>query len=115
VAEVCDLLCLDLPRAEELRLRAREIGAAASAASIERRDPTRLTLAAALLKGRELCVCDLSWISERAQDLVSHHMRTLRDLGLASSRRDGKLVMYSLTREGCTLVRAVLRGVQEPA
>jgi ArsR family transcriptional regulator, lead/cadmium/zinc/bismuth-responsive transcriptional repressor len=69
-------------------------------------DPTRLTLALALRDGRELCVCDLSWIAERAQNLVSHHMRALRSEGLVSSRREGKMVMYSLTDEGKALVEA---------
>jgi DNA-binding transcriptional ArsR family regulator len=71
-------------------------------------DPTRLTLAAALLEAGELCVCDLSWISERATNLVSHHLRFLRARGLVGSRREGKLVIYGLTAEGCDLVRAVL-------
>ncbi len=71
-------------------------------------DPTRLMLAAALREGGELCVCDLAWISGRAQNLVSHHMRLLRSHGLVSSRRDGKLVMYSLTGEGRSLLGAVL-------
>jgi DNA-binding transcriptional ArsR family regulator len=67
-------------------------------------DPTRLALALALRDGRELCVCDLSWISERAQNLVSHHMRSLHSQGMVHSRREGKMVMYSLTREGDALV-----------
>ena len=71
-------------------------------------DPTRLTLALALREGRELCVCDLSWVSERAQNLVSHHMRALRSEGLVRSRREGKMVMYSLTDEGRALVAASL-------
>jgi DNA-binding transcriptional ArsR family regulator len=71
-------------------------------------DPTRLLLAAALGEGGELCVCDLAWISSRAQNLVSHHLRLLRSRRLVSSRRDGKLVMYSLTEEGRTLLGAVL-------
>ena len=71
-------------------------------------DPTRLTLATALREGGELCVCDLSWIAERKQALVSHHLRTLRSEGLVSSRRDGKLVMYSLTEAGRSLLSAVL-------
>src|SRR5947208_16784843 len=63
-------------------------------------DPTRLTLALALREGHELCVCDLSWIAERAQDLVSHHMKSLRAEGLVRSRREGKMMMYSLTEAG---------------
>jgi DNA-binding transcriptional ArsR family regulator len=71
-------------------------------------DPTRLMLAAALAETDELCVCDLSWIAERAQNLVSHHVRVLRDAGLVRSRRDGKMVMYALTETGRVLVSAVV-------
>jgi DNA-binding transcriptional ArsR family regulator len=70
--------------------------------------PTRLTLAAALRDGDELCVCDLSWVAERAENLVSHHVRALRTAGLVRSRRDGKMVMYALTERGRALVDAVL-------
>jgi DNA-binding transcriptional ArsR family regulator len=61
-------------------------------------------LAAALGAGGELCVCDLSWIAERPENLVSHHLRVLRSTGLARSRRDGKMVMYSLTERGRSLL-----------
>ena len=106
----CDLLCLDAPRAEAIRGKllnedlAQEAAERAKALS----DPTRLTLAAALREGEELCVCDLAWISERAQNLVSHHLRVLRSHRLVRSRRDGKLVMYSLTGKGRSLLPAVL-------
>ena len=63
-------------------------------------DPTRLTIALALRDGGELCVCDLAWIVERAENLVSHHVRALRAAGLADYRRDGKMALYSLTERG---------------
>lgn len=105
----CDLLCLDLPKAEALRQgrlsteRAAEAATRAQALS----DPTRMMLASALGEAGELCVCDLSWISERAENLVSHHLRQLRAAGLACSRRDGKMVMYSLTPVGRALLASV--------
>ena len=71
-------------------------------------DPTRLTIAAALRDVDELCVCDLSWIMERSQNLVSHHVRALRDHGVVRSRREGKMVMYALTEEGRVLLDVVL-------
>lgn len=54
-----------------------------------------------------MCV-DLSWIAERAENLVSHHVRALRAAGLVRSRRDGKMVMYDLTDRGRDLVDVVL-------
>ena len=111
----CDLLCLDAPRAEGIRRKLLDEGTAQEAAERAKAfsDPTRLTLAAALGEGGELCVCDLAWISERSQGLVSHHLRTLRSHGLVRSRRDGKLVMYELTEEGRSLLSAVLGGGAE--
>jgi DNA-binding transcriptional ArsR family regulator len=106
----CDLLCLDLPRAEQLR-RTRLSSQAAehfAAGAKPLGDPTRLTLAVALRDGAELCVCDLSWVAERAENLVSHHVRALRTAGLVRSRRDGKMVMYALTDRGRDLVDAVI-------
>ena len=72
-----------------------------------RRDPTRLTLALALCDGGELCVCDLAWIAERAENLVSHHVRSLRIAGLADYRREGKMAPYSLTEHGRRLLDAL--------
>ena len=106
----CDLLCLDLQVAERLRkqrLRPEEADVAAGKARALS-DPTRLMLAAALLEANELCVCDLAWIAERSQTLVSHHVRALRSHGIVRSRREGKMVMYSLTEEGHALLASVL-------
>src|SRR5918912_2046303 len=63
-------------------------------------EPTRLALAVSLMGADELCVCDLSWVAERAQNLVSHHMKVLKSGGVVRSRRDGKMTMYSLTEHG---------------
>jgi ArsR family transcriptional regulator, lead/cadmium/zinc/bismuth-responsive transcriptional repressor len=110
----CDLLCLDLDKAERLRLQrvdgdlAVRLAGQAKALS----DPTRVMIAAALAATDELCVCDLAWVTERAENLVSHHARTLRTLGLAASRRDGKMVLYRLTDTGRALLDAVLASAE---
>ena len=106
----CELLCLDLRVAERLRKKRLAPEAADVAAGKARAlsDPTRLMLAAALLEANELCVCDLAWIAERSQTLVSHHVRALRSHGIVRSRREGKMVMYSLTAEGRALLASVL-------
>jgi DNA-binding transcriptional ArsR family regulator len=109
-ADHCDLLCLDLPKAESLRQArpgAQALTAAADAAKALA-DPTRLVVAAALRAGGELCVCDLAWVTERSDKLVSHHVRQLRSAGLVRSRRDGKMMMYELTDLGTALLAAVL-------
>jgi DNA-binding transcriptional ArsR family regulator len=108
--DTCDLLCLDLPKAEAVRAsqpRAAALqGAAGRAKALA--DPTRLLVAAALHDADELCVCDLAWVTGRSDKLVSHHARALRSAGLAASRRDGKMVLYALTEAGRELLEAVL-------
>jgi DNA-binding transcriptional ArsR family regulator len=106
----CDLLCIDAPRAEAIRAKLGGERAALEAAERAKAlsAPTRLTLAEALREGEELCVCDLSWIVGRSQNLVSHHLGALRSRGLVCSRKDGKMVMYSLTEVGASLLSAVL-------
>src|SRR5213080_1392475 len=111
-ADRCDVLCLDLPKAETLRRRRLSADAAEAAASRARAlaDPTRLGLAASLREGGELCVCDLAWISGRSQNLVSHHLRALKQEGLAASRREGKIVFYSLSEVGVELLDGVFEA-----
>jgi DNA-binding transcriptional ArsR family regulator len=98
-------LCLDLPRAENIRHHLdatliAEVAARGKALA----DPTRVTIAVALRAGGELCVCDLAWITGRAENLVGHHLRTLRAHGLAASRREHKIVFYALTGLGTRLL-----------
>ena len=49
-----------------------------------------------LLSKRELCVCDLAYVMEMSMPAVSHHLRLLKALRLVHSRKDGKLVFYTL-------------------
>jgi ArsR family transcriptional regulator, lead/cadmium/zinc/bismuth-responsive transcriptional repressor len=106
----CDLLCLDLEKAEALRRSRLAVEAAERAAHRAKAlaDPTRLTLARTLAETDEACVCDLAWVMERAENLVSHHLRILRQAELVASRRDGKMVLYSLTVRGRELLGATV-------
>lgn len=106
----CELLCLDLPKAEKLRAE-RPDGERAHAAAERAKalsDPTRLTLAAALAGTDELCVCDLAWVAEKPENLVSHHLRALRSADLVTSRREGKMALYAVTDAGRALLAVVL-------
>ena len=101
-----DLLCLDLPHAEQIRGALPEPERVDPAAGIARAlgDSNRLRIAAALRDGDELCVCDMAWVVDASQALVSHHLRQLRAAGVVTSRKDGRMVMYRLSARG----RAVL-------
>lgn len=114
-ADTCDLLCLDLPKAERVRKGLPPLGDlelwAAGAKALG--DPTRLAIALALA-GESACVCDLAWIVGRDERLVSHHVRLLKTTGLARSERDGKMVIYELTERGRALLGAVAEQVIAP-
>ncbi|HKT39372.1 MAG TPA: metalloregulator ArsR/SmtB family transcription factor [Ktedonobacterales bacterium] len=58
-------------------------------------DPTRVSIVLSLLR-QELCTCDLAAITGVTESAVSQHLRVLRRLRLVKSRREGRLVFYSL-------------------
>lgn len=58
-------------------------------------DPSRLKILYILSKS-PLCVCDIADVLEMTQSLVSHHLRSLRNLKLVKFKRQGKQVIYSL-------------------
>lgn len=107
--EQCDLLCLDLAEAERVRSMVPHVAAVEGVVARLRAlaDPTRLRVALALDAAGELCVCDLAWVVGASPALVSHHLRMLRASGLAVSRRDGKMVIYSPSASGTALLRSV--------
>ena len=58
-------------------------------------DSTRIKILYVLLCS-EVCVCDLAQILDMNQSAISHQLRTLKQMDLVRSRRDGKTVFYSL-------------------
>ncbi len=109
--DACDLLCLDLPAAESLRASLDRDAVTRLAGTLKLfGDPTRLLIAEALAE-RELCGCDLAWITGVSEKVVSHHLGRLRAAGLVESRRDGRVVFASLSPSG----RALLASLTEVA
>ncbi len=62
-------------------------------------DANRLKVAYALTLEEEMCVCDVANVLKTSTANASHHLRYLRDMGIADSRKEGKLVFYSLVDE----------------
>lgn len=58
-------------------------------------DPTRMRIVASL-RIRELCVGDLAELMEISQSGVSHQLRLLKKNRIVKSRREGKMIFYSL-------------------
>lgn len=72
-------------------------------------DLTRLRILSALAIS-EMCVTDLSIMLNLNQTTTSHQLRILRDLGAVKTRRQGKIVFYSLKNEIVNDV--LLKGVE---
>lgn len=61
-------------------------------------DSTRVRILWAL-ETSELCVCDLAAVLGATVSAVSHQLRVLKSARLVKSRKDGKVVYYSLSDE----------------
>lgn len=72
-------------------------------------DYTRLKMISALAIS-EMCVSDISNILNLNQTTVSHQLRLLKNLNAVKTRRQGKVVFYSLRNE--TLNDVLLKGVE---
>ncbi len=72
-------------------------------------DPTRLRIVL-LLRQRELCVCELMFVLKMEQSRVSHHMRVLRDAGIAEDVRDGRWIIYRVPEGARALLEGLVSG-----
>ena len=60
-------------------------------------DETRLEIVRLLSHG-ERCVCELQDVLGAAQSRLSFHLKTLKDAGLVTDRREGRWVYYTVNR-----------------
>lgn len=70
-------------------------------------DETRLEIIQRLLEC-EQCVCDLTDLLNIGQSRLSFHLKTLKDAGLLSDRREGRWIYYSLNTGALEQVRDVV-------
>jgi ArsR family transcriptional regulator, lead/cadmium/zinc/bismuth-responsive transcriptional repressor len=61
-------------------------------------DRTRIGILWAL-SCAEMCVCDLCALLDMRQSALSHQLRTLKQARIVKTRREGKVVYYSLQDE----------------
>jgi ArsR family transcriptional regulator len=61
-------------------------------------DSTRIGILWALSES-EMCVCDLSALLKMKQPAVSHQLKNLKQSRIVKSRREGKVVYYTLDDE----------------
>jgi len=73
-------------------------------------DPTRIEIVERLLSG-EHCVCDLTDHLDAAQSRLSFHLKTLKDEGIVTDRREGRWVYYTLDRRAFEKVRGAVAAI----
>ncbi len=52
-----------------------------------------------LLQKQEKCVCEIWQFLDLPQNLISHHLKVLKDFGLIGSRKQGTKVFYFLSKK----------------
>ena len=78
-------------------------------------DPTRLRLLHALSLAEELCVSDLALLLGLSVSALSHQLAALREQGVVSRRKVGRIVHYRLADDHVRhLLRDGLRHAAEP-
>ncbi|MCF8567080.1 metalloregulator ArsR/SmtB family transcription factor [Alicyclobacillus tolerans] len=103
--DMCQVQCVDTSKVERLRS---EITDTDSLSVIFKAvaDATRLKVAFALATD-ELCVCEVAALLDTTVQNASHHLRWLKRAGLATCRKDGKLVYYRLIPAVAVILNAV--------
>ncbi len=79
-------------------------------------DPTRRRIFLRLMAG-ELCNCEMVDVLDLPQNLISHHLRQLREAGLVSARRDAddqRWIYYRVNPDALASAHAELAAVFTP-
>lgn len=80
----CEIYCFDADKVERVQAHLQAVNPLETAQLFKAlADPTRLKVAYALMQEGELCVCDVANIIESSLATASHHLRLLRNMGLA--------------------------------
>jgi ArsR family transcriptional regulator len=77
-------------------------------------DKTRVGILWALSLS-EMCVCDLSMLLKMKQPAISQHLKNLRQMRIVRTRREGKVIYYSLDDDHIrTVLNTGLWHIDEP-
>lgn len=111
IEDACEIVCYDEQKIAALKGRIDDSEVQDMAKMFKAlSDPTRMKMAAYLDQGEELCVCDVAILTGQSIATTSHHLRLMKSLGIAKSRKEGKNVFYSLTDHH---IRILIRMTQE--
>ncbi len=62
-------------------------------------EENRLKIICFLQKNSERCVCEIQDFLNLPQNLISHHLKVLKDFGLLNYRKEGLKVYYSINEK----------------
>lgn len=68
-----------------------------------------------VLRGGERCVCDLVDVLDAKQSLLSFHLKTLKDAGLVTDRKQGRWSYYRLNADPFEEMRGIAAVLQADA
>lgn len=94
-AAPCNTSNMTDSRKLEMNASAEALGEAAALLSAVS-DPVRLGLLTQLAQQATACVCDMQTNPPIPDNLLSYHLKVLRDAGLVQSKRRGRWMDYSL-------------------
>lgn len=95
--DVCEVFCYDEDKVDRLQENIKTADIAGMSQMLKAiADKNRAKITYILCHDDELCVCDISLILDITIANTSHHLRTLHKEGIVTSRKEGKLVFYSL-------------------
>lgn len=99
--DTCETFCFDEEKVNRVQKKVEEVSGVESLFKALS-GSTGMKIAYVLTIEKELCVYDVANIIGSSTATASHHLRLLRDLGLAKYRKEGKLVF--------SLVQLIFRG-----
>ncbi len=76
-------------------------------------DETRLRILGMLRTG-ERCVCELTEALGAGQSLLSFHLKTLKDAGFVTDRRQGRWVYYAANADALAEIGAFVSSLEPP-
>lgn len=103
--DMCRIECVDMSKVDRIRAVIPDTDSFSMLLKALA-DATRMKVAFALAED-ELCVCEVAALLDTTVQNASHHLRWLKRAGLATYRKDGKLVYYRLLPAASVILDSV--------
>lgn len=95
--DICEITCVHEEKVSRAKMSLSEIDTLTLSSIFKvLADENRFKIIHALIGEEELCVCDVATIIEATLATTSHHLKSLKKLGVTTSRKEGKMVYYSI-------------------